>query len=268
MVLLYDRTFLAGSLREAWRRRRPLYVGLAATWILLGILLVQSFRVRSVNSISRDVAPWQYFLTQPGVVAHYLWLSIWPHPLCFDYFGWPIVRTWASALLPALALGIVAGCLVWGLLRNSGWAFLGAWFVLILAPSSSFITLDSPAYEHRMYLPLAAVLVAAVLGIQALFGKRAVVLYASLAIGLVFLTWRRNEDYRSEFSIWADTVPAKRPGNARRAQSNLGTALGHLAGPMKRLRIGHEHCRWCLTLRNRTTDWVWFWRSRESFPKP
>jgi hypothetical protein len=29
--LLYDRTFLAGSFREAWQRRRWWYVGLAAT---------------------------------------------------------------------------------------------------------------------------------------------------------------------------------------------------------------------------------------------
>jgi protein O-mannosyl-transferase len=226
IVLLYDRTFLTGSFREAWRQRRALYTGLAATWILLSILLVQSFRVRSLNSISLDVAPWQYFLTQAGVITHYLRLSIWPHPLCFDYFGWPIVSTWASALPSALVLGIALGCLVWGLWRNSVWAFLGAWFVLILAPSSSFITLDSPAYEHRMYLPLAAVMVTAVLGIHALLGKRAGVAYAVLAFGLVFLTWQRNEDYRSGYSIWADTV-AKRPGNAR-AQSNLGTALGQL----------------------------------------
>ena len=32
IVLLYDRTFLAGSFREAWRRRYGLYLALAATW--------------------------------------------------------------------------------------------------------------------------------------------------------------------------------------------------------------------------------------------
>ena len=42
MVLLYDRTFVAGSFREAWRQRRGLYAGLAASWLLLGWLVLGS----------------------------------------------------------------------------------------------------------------------------------------------------------------------------------------------------------------------------------
>ena len=41
-VLLYDRTFLAGSFREAWRRRWGLYLALAGTWLLLGWLVVST----------------------------------------------------------------------------------------------------------------------------------------------------------------------------------------------------------------------------------
>jgi len=40
MVLLYDRAYVSGTFREAWRRRWPLYVGLASTWVLLGLVLV------------------------------------------------------------------------------------------------------------------------------------------------------------------------------------------------------------------------------------
>src|SRR4029077_12125007 len=38
IVLLYDRTFVAGTFREAWRLRRGYYLGLAATWLLLAWL--------------------------------------------------------------------------------------------------------------------------------------------------------------------------------------------------------------------------------------
>jgi len=39
IVLLYDRTFVAGSWREAWRRRWGLHLALAATWLpLLGLV--------------------------------------------------------------------------------------------------------------------------------------------------------------------------------------------------------------------------------------
>jgi len=44
-----------------------------------------------------------------------------------------------------------------------------------------------------------------------------------LAVGLGFLAIRRNEDYRTELSIWNDTI-AKRPDNAR-AHTNLGGVL-------------------------------------------
>ena len=42
VVLLYDRTFLAGSFREAWRRRWAYYLALAATWLLLAWLVAQT----------------------------------------------------------------------------------------------------------------------------------------------------------------------------------------------------------------------------------
>ena len=40
IVLLYDRAFLAGSFREAWRRRYAVYLALACTWLLLGWLVI------------------------------------------------------------------------------------------------------------------------------------------------------------------------------------------------------------------------------------
>jgi tetratricopeptide (TPR) repeat protein len=129
-----------------------------------------------------------------------------------------------SILPSAVVMAILLGATAWAWKTNFAWGFLGAWFFLILAPSSSFIPLDSPAYEHRMYLPLAAVVVPAVMGIHALAGRRTVTVAAVLAVGLGVLTVRRNQDYRSETAIWLDTV-AKRPGNPR-AHYNLGNILG------------------------------------------
>ena len=42
IVLLYDRVFLASSFRELWQRRRGLYVGLAATWLILAALVART----------------------------------------------------------------------------------------------------------------------------------------------------------------------------------------------------------------------------------
>jgi tetratricopeptide (TPR) repeat protein len=223
MVLLYDRTFVSGSLREAWRRRRPLYLALASTWIVLGRLLPVSLRNAATNANINHVVWWEYLLTEPGVILHYLRLSMWPHPLCFDYYGWPMARTWMSVLPPALVMAPLLGATVWAWRTNSAWGFLSAWFFLILAPTSSIIPCDSPAYEHRMYLPLAAVAVLAVMGIRTLVGRRTVVVVMTLAISLGVLTWRRNRDYKTFLTMWQDTV-AKCPNNPR-ARDCLGLAL-------------------------------------------
>jgi len=226
MVMLYDRAFVSGSLREAWRRRWPLYLCLSATWSLLRYSQVGSLGHTWINTQSKDVTWWTYLLTEPGVILHYLRLSVWPQPLCFDYYGWPIATTWTSILPSALVIVLLLGASIWAWRINSAGGFLGAWFFLILAPSSSFIPLDSPAFEHRMYLSLAAVVVLVVMGLYSLAGRRSMAVFAVAAIGCVFLTVRRNQDYRSEFVIWQDTV-VKRPNNPR-AHSSVGVALGRL----------------------------------------
>ena len=226
MVLLYDRTFVSGSFRASWQRRWPLYLGLSATWVLLGYSQAATPEKTWVNAQSKDVAWWAYLLTEPGVILHYLRLAVWPHPLCFDYYGWPIARTWTSNLPVELVVAILLGASAWAWRVNSVWGFMSAWFFLILAPSSSFVPLDSPAFEHRMYLPSAAVVTLAVMGLYSLAGRRSVIVFIAAAIGLGFLTVRRNEDYRSELAIWQDTA-VKYPRNPR-AQSSVGIALGRL----------------------------------------
>jgi len=224
MVLLYDRAFVAGTLREAWRRRWKLYLALAGSWIVLGYLMFFTGSVRDAlaNAQVKGIGWWAYWVTEPGVILHYLRLCVWPQPLCLDY-GWPIATTWASILPPALVVLFLLGMSVWGLKKNSAWGFLGAWFFLILAPTSSFFPTDSPRYEHRMYLSLAAVIIFGVIGIRALARRQSMVIFAVVAIGFGSLTVLRNEDYRSAVAFWDDAV-AKRPENYG-AHNNFGIAL-------------------------------------------
>ncbi|HUL52465.1 MAG TPA: tetratricopeptide repeat protein [Opitutaceae bacterium] len=223
LVWLYDRTFVAGSLRAAWRRRRGLYLGLAATWPLLALLMIGSHHRNQTVGFGLGVSPGSFALTQCLAVARYLRLSLWPHPLVFDY-GTSLVRD-PLAVAPQAALlgllGVGAARAVW---RGRAAGFAGVVFFAILAPSSSVVPLTTQTIaEHRMYLPLAAAVVAAVLGLHALAGRRALVGLVALAVALGALTVRRNEDFRSEFSVWSDTV-AKWPDNAR-AHHRLGILL-------------------------------------------
>jgi tetratricopeptide (TPR) repeat protein len=87
--------------------------------------------------------------------------------------------------------------------------------------------------DHRMYLPLAAVVtvvvvVAFVLGKRLLGNQSGFVLgwvtCGFVAVPLAVLTIQRNRDYISTLAIWQDTV-AKCPNNPR-GHCNLGIALG------------------------------------------
>jgi tetratricopeptide (TPR) repeat protein len=224
IVFLYDRTFVAGTFREAWRRRRWFYLALGATWLLLAALLLHSGGSRGIAAgFGLGVTPWQYALTQCQAIILYLKLSVWPHSLLIDYGGYVAGRVgmvWPQALLLAALLAVV----VWALVRRPALGFLGAWFFVILAPSSSVVPLVTQTIaEHRMYLPLAAVVMLGVLGLQAMFPRRLLPVSFVLAAGLGALTVRRNQVYRSTVAIWSDAV-AKAPENAR-AFNNLGTAL-------------------------------------------
>ena len=224
IVLLYDRTFVSGSFRETWTRHRPLYLGLAGTWLLLGYLMV-GLHYRGAG-YGLGITWWAYALVECRAVVHYLWLAIWPHPLVFDYGDFVAIGRIGEVALCAMMLAVlIAGVLV-ELKRRPAIGLVGIWFFVILAPTSSVVPVTGqPMAEHRMYLPLAAVVTLGVMGINTLLGRRSGAVFLALAVGLGWLTVRRNEDYRTELSIWNDTL-AKCP-NSVRAHYHLGDMLLH-----------------------------------------
>lgn len=224
LVLLYDRTFVAGSFRAAWRQRRGLYLGLAATWLPLAALVAGAGGNRGGTAgFGLGVIWWRYELTQGQAIAHYLRLAVWPAPLVFDYEPSGIASL-GQAAPSVLGVLLLAAATIWALWRRPAAGFLGAWFLAILAPTSLLPSGVQAVAEHRMYLPLAAVIAAVAVGLFSLCGRwPALVLLALAALGLGLATHRRGVDYRSNLALWADTA-AKRPANAF-AQNNLGLAL-------------------------------------------
>lgn len=221
VILLYDRTFLAGSFREAWSRRWRLYLGLAGGWLLLARLMV-GIRERGAGT-GLGVSPLGYAVGECHAIVHYLRLSLWPRPLVFDY-GVDMGPAGLGALPYVLAVAALVAVTAAMLRRPSAVGFAMFWFLAILAPTSSLVPVVlQPVGEHRMYLPLAAVVALVVLAGFRVIGRRGAWVAAAAAAGLGCATWARNGDYRTSVLIWQDTV-AKRPMNAR-AHCNLGNAL-------------------------------------------
>jgi hypothetical protein len=222
-VFLYDRTLVSGSCGEAWRRHRGAYLALACTWLVLALLVVHSGNRDASIGVSESITPWSYALTQCRAIVHYLRLAVWPSPLIFDY-GTATVNSVADIFPQALLLAALVGATGFALWKRSPLGLAGVWFFAILAPSSSFVPiLTQTMAEHRMYLPLAAVVVLLVSTFSAIVGPRSLWIFLGAAALFGGLTFQRNTDYRSQVTIWQDTA-TKLPGS-KRAYNNLGTAL-------------------------------------------
>jgi tetratricopeptide (TPR) repeat protein len=213
MAALYDRTFIAGSFRESLRRRWRLWLALASTWVLLALLHHMSRNRGGSAGFGLGVTGWQYARTQFGCIIHYLRLAFWPSPLVLDY-GYPIAGKAAEILPYAVGVFLLLVATAAALALRPRWGFLGAWFFAILAPTSSLVPLPGQTEaEHRMYLPLAAVVALVVLGAYHVCGRPGLrcrwamaALVPAVAAALGFGTYQRNKAYRSELAIWDDTV--------------------------------------------------------------
>ncbi len=246
IVLLYDRTFLAGTFAGAWRQRGRLHAALMATWVLLIWLVVHSGGRGGTAGFGVGVTPLAYLVTQGEAIMGYLARSVYPYPLVFDYNDY-ITPMSAGALLDVALIGGLAVTMLVAVRAKPVVGFAGMVFFAVLAPTSSVVPVATQTIaDHRMYLPLAVVLTALALGAYASAGKRAAWVAIAAAIAAGALTVERNRDYATPMTLWQDTV-SKRPDNSR-AHNNLAAALleahdtkAGLAELAEALRIRPDH---------------------------
>jgi Flp pilus assembly protein TadD len=240
VVLLYDRAFAFGSYHEALRQRGRYYAALCATWIVLVVLLWSSPRGDSAGFTGASVSPWTYLLDQSMMIVRYLRLAFWPRDLVLDY-GEPAHVTFSEVAPYVLAVAALLAGTVVALVRNVPTGFLGAWFFLTLAPTSSIMPISTEVgAERRMYLPLMAIVTLVIAPVARAFMARASmsanhegsrynfggafwVILAPIVLVLCVATYQRNAEYRSGLTLW-QTVLDRWPPHAR-AHRNLAAEL-------------------------------------------
>ena len=216
MVVLYDAIFLFGSLKLALAARWRFYVGLALSWALLVALTWSGPRIHSAG-FSSGVSPWVYLLNQTVMITQYLHLSVWPQSLVANY-GWPAALTLADVFPYTFLIAALLALTVGALIRYPAFGFLGAWFFVTLAPTSSIVPIATEVgAERRMYLSLIAVIVLALVLLSRLKLRPAMaaVVVLACAAALAAGTVTRNRDYRSALQL-ARTAVERRPTSVAR----------------------------------------------------
>jgi tetratricopeptide (TPR) repeat protein len=214
-IVLYDATLVFDSFAMAIRARWRFYGALAATWLILAALLQTGARVHSAG-FSTDVSPWTYLLNQAVMLVRYLRLSVWPSSLVVNY-GWPQPLTLAAVFPSALFIVVLVAVTAFALRRWPRLGFLGAWFFLTLAPTSSILPIATEVgAERRMYLPLIALVGLFMVGLAWLSRRPArgraiaIAVVPVLATALGATTLARNREYASPLGL-AETVLARWP---------------------------------------------------------
>jgi Flp pilus assembly protein TadD/ABC-type cobalt transport system substrate-binding protein len=230
MVLLYDRTFVAGTFFQALRRRRWFYTALAlGCWAVIAWGL-KDYRGGRVIGYDYGITGLDYALTECPALLHYIYLMVWPNPLIIDYgtkiYLFSNYDDFVDCLMPGLVVVTLLVATVVALVKWPRVGFICAWFFLILAPTSSFFPIVvSPIGEHRLYLPLLTFLVPLTLAFRYFLGRGPAFWIPVVALATIYglLSFLRNDDYATDVNLWAVTV-GQEPNNAR-AHNNYGVTL-------------------------------------------
>lgn len=198
--------FSSSTIRRNWK----LYVPIAAGAALFAALVLRLLRANPTAGFQIQGLAWyQYFFTQCRVIWDYVRLYVFPLGQNLD----PDVDISRNILAHGAILGLAAlvavTVLAWIYRRrfpvgSYGW-FL---FLILIAPTSSFVPIFDPMAERRLYLPFIGLLL-----ITVEFARRwkpsRNAFVAALALVLIAegaLTYQRNVLWGSEVAIWKDTV--------------------------------------------------------------
>jgi Flp pilus assembly protein TadD len=219
------------SISASWRTWVAVIAAmiLALGWMLIGL------RLSGDRTIGLPMTPegLRYLGRQTQVFATYLRMLVWPAGLSVDhdFRAAPFLSIYSIlsiALLAVVIMGIIRLRR-----RNPTPCFLASAFLILLAPTSSFVPSADLIFEHRLYLPMipGAVLMAwGGISLVSAWKGNARARQATWIAGIVLVLAPLALLFRHRTWVWADNVrlwqdaASKAPWNAR-AQYNLGVSL-------------------------------------------
>jgi Tfp pilus assembly protein PilF len=226
--------------RRTWTRLAPALV-ITAVYFVIRARVMAPFPLSDARHAA-DVGAYEYFVTQLTAWWYYVYRVVAPVRLVADYLAYPVYRSWLEpvVLLSAGAWLAVVTILVVCWKRAPYLLFLAIAAFAVLSPTSTIAPLAEMVNEHRPYLPMAILSLAAIIPAGLALrswptGRARYVLSAAAAImflALGAMTYRRNVAFSTAEKYWADildTAPSSRAylnhGLALMTANDMGGAL-------------------------------------------
>jgi len=202
--------------RSGWRKNIVLYSLLAALCVAGGLLVARMLAsASSVGFAMKDLSPLMYFFTECRVIWIYARLFFLPYGQNVD----PDIAISQGPMDHGAIFGL--GALI--ALAAAAWICRKRWllasygvfvFLLLLAPTSSFLPIRDVMAERRMYLPFIGLTLVVLEVLRRLELKQAIAAGAAILTISTVMTYQRAEVWSSALALWTDTS-AKSPKKMR-----------------------------------------------------
>ena len=206
--------FSFSGIRRNWRLYIPIALGSAGGLVVVAKVLTHA---GSAGFGLKDLTWYQYFFTECRAFFVYLRLLVFPVGQNPDW-DYPISRNildhgaifWLAAIL------LLAGAAIYFRRRYPLTSYGFLVYLLLMAPTSSFVPIKDPLAERRLYLPMIGMLLVVMAALTRIKVDRRKLAAALGAIVLVlaFATYQRNEVWASDIALWEDAAQ-KSPGKQR-----------------------------------------------------
>ena len=204
LLLLTDYFWSRGGIRK----NRALYGMLAVAAVMGGFYVASVLRASKAAGFRLQDLTWmQYLFTQGRVVWIYVRMFLLPYgqnvdpdiPISRGPFDYGAI--WGLAALAAVAVA------AWMYRKRWPLASFGVLvFLLLLAPTSSFIPIKDVLAEHRVYLPFLGLVLISCEVLRRVKFRAMVAIGAAALVACAILTYQRNQVWSSPLAMWQDVV--------------------------------------------------------------
>jgi tetratricopeptide (TPR) repeat protein len=221
------------SILNKWKWEIGIIFTIGFFLLFYKLLNDESFLIGPSNA-GENIGRLNYMMTQPSVLlSYYLKLFFSPINLNIDPDIQMVTQWWSWRFYSGIVVIVVAIFSAYRIKETRAPLFFVFWFLIVISPSSSIITLNDLAAEHRTYLAIysfCAVSAFCIYRIPCLVFRnypeksRFITLSISIFIIILFsiITIQRNQIWASEVTLWNDTL--KKSPNKIRPIINLAHA--------------------------------------------